>query len=131
MIAITLLLLPIFIYMTVKVSRMVWRNEKAVPLMFIILCVTLLSMVVFYAFLIVSMKNPEGWCHATPKYMCMQSYIDNMPSICLANAVILNLNKWVYFMLRISAFIKVGCGEDDERVDTNSDESESNKEKKL
>ena len=34
-------------------------------------------------------------------------------------------------MLRISAFIKVGCGEDEERIETDSDESASNKEKKT
>ena len=59
MMAITLLLLPIFIYMTVKVSRIVWRNEKVVPLMLIMLCITLFSMVLFYSFMIASMKYPE------------------------------------------------------------------------
>ena len=57
-----------------------------------------------------------------------------MPALCLANAVILNLNKWIYFKLRINAFVKVGFGlnyEIDKKSFNNQhDESSSCKERK-
>ena len=33
-----------------------------------------------------------------------------MPSFFLANAALLNLNKWIYYTMRIFAFIRVGFG---------------------
>ena len=56
-----------------------------------------------------------------------------LPALCLANAVILNLNKWIYFKLRINAFVKVGFGFNDmlkETVNTESGESASCRERK-
>ena len=40
-----------------------------------------------------------------------------MPAFLLANAVTLNLNKWIYFKLRINAFIKVGFGDNIDVID--------------
>ena len=56
------------------------------------------------------------------------------PAICLANAVILNLNKWIYFKLRINAFVKIGLGftdEDNKSVNTESEDSASCQERKM
>ena len=48
-----------------------------------------------------------------------------MPAFLLANAVILNLNKWIYFKLRIGAFIKVGFGANVEVIDIDTESSKS------
>ena len=105
MIVVSLLLLAIFVYTTVRVSQKVWPNEKAVPLMLIALCITLLTMMGYYTFLIVDMRHPGWFCSEDRSYFCAQSFFAQLPALCLANAIILNLNKWVYFYLRISAFI--------------------------
>lgn len=37
-------------------------------------------------------------------------YIRLLPAFFLGVGAILNLNKWIYFELRILAYIKIGCG---------------------
>ena len=71
MIILTLALLPIFIFMTIKVSRMVWSNDKAVPLTLMMMCITLLSMVLYYTWLMVYMKNPRWICTGTNRFRCV------------------------------------------------------------
>ena len=121
MIMFLLLLLPAFIIMTVKVAKLVWPKEKAVPIMLSLLCATLVSAIIFYLFLIVGLKHPEWWCKEylgedETTFTCIESFIDNMPSFILANAVILNLNQWVHFKLKITATIKSGFGMDSEMM---------------
>ena len=49
-----------------------------------------------------------------------------MPALFLAIAINLNLNKWVYYKLKISAAIKAGVGNDEgNSVDSMSEESVS------
>ena len=106
------------VFVTVKVGRTVWPNEKIVILMLITLCLTLLTMVFYYAFLIMDMKHPSWYCYSKKGYICAQSFFAQMPAFLLANAVILNLNKWIYFKLRIGAFIKVGFGVQNDKTNS-------------
>lgn len=134
MIIVTLILLPILIYMTIKICRMVWEHEKGIVLMLIALCFTLLTSLFYFSVLIKSKKD-AGWCCLDDSSCtCVSSIFAALPAFCLANAVILNLNKWIYFKMRINAFIKVGFGVDaianKEIVDTKSDDSQSCKERK-
>ena len=96
--------------MTIKVCKMVWQNEKAVPLMLTAMSITLLASVLYFSFLIRSMKHPAWCCNNDTSCNCAASFFAEMPAFCLANAVILNLNVWIYFKLRINAFINVGLG---------------------
>lgn len=130
MIGVTLLLLPILVYMTIRVCHMVWANEKVVPIMLIMLCTTLVTLLIYFSYVIASTNNPSWNCGGSKGNVCASAICAYLPALCLANAVILNLNKWVYFKLRINAFIKVGFGfnekNDDKRsVITLSDDSES------
>ena len=121
MIGVTLLLLPILVYMTVRVTGMVWENEKVVPLMLITLCFTLLNLLLYWSYVIYSTNHPEWSCSDAISYKCESSVFAYLPALFLANAVILNLNKWVYFKLRINAFIQVGFGMNEDRCLGGSD----------
>ena len=132
MIAVSLVLFVILVYMTIVVCRMVWANEKVVPIMLITLCVTLMTLVIYFSYVIASTNNPDWNCGGSKSFICASEVCAYLPALCLANAVILNLNKWVYFKLRINAFIKVGFGSTDDKdiegkksVVTLSDDSES------
>ena len=110
MIMFLLVLLPAFVIITIRVVRLVWPKEKAVPLLLSLLCATLVSSIIFYVFLLVGMKNPQWWCKVyigedLTTFTCTESFIDNLPSFILANAVILNLNQWVHFKYKITATI--------------------------
>ena len=125
-----LMLLPAFVIMTIKVARLVWPKEKAVPLLLSLLCATLVSSIIFYVFLLVGMKNPQWWCKVytgedLTAFTCTESFIDNLPSFILANAVILNLNQWVHFKYKITATIKSGFSYETESLISSSDISDS------
>ena len=134
MIAVTLFLLPIMVYMTIRVFRLVWPKEKVVPYMLVMLCITLVTLVGYFSFLIYNTNHAEWNCLASRGHECVLETMVFMPALCLANAVILNLNKWIYFKLRINAFVKVGFGlndeQDNESVNTESEESASRQERK-
>ena len=59
MIGVTLFLLPILVYMTVRVFRLVWPNEKVVPMMMIMLSITLVTLIAYFSFLIYNNNRPE------------------------------------------------------------------------
>ena len=134
MIGVTLFLLPIMVYMTIKVFRLVWPKEKVVPFMLVMLCITLITLVGYFSFLIYNTNHVEWHCLGSRGHECVSETMIFMPALCLANAVILNLNKWIYFKLRINAFVKVGFGlndeQDNESVNTESEESASCQERK-
>ena len=125
MLTITVILLPILMFLTVKITRLVWKNDKTVPLMLIMLCVTLITLILYYSSLIKSKLSPAWCCTEDTSCVCLSSMSSEMPAWCLAIAIILNLNKWIYFKLRINAFVQVGFGfnEAEEIVDTESDAS--------
>ena len=129
MIAVSVVLLFILVFMTIRVYKTVWANEKVVPIMLTTLCVTLITLIAYFSYVIASTNNPDWNCSGSKGFICASSVCAYLPALCLANAVILNLNKWVYFKLRINAFIKVGFGntrnEDKKSVVTLSDDSES------
>ena len=127
MIIVTSILLTILIYMTVKVCKLVWPNEKAVPSMLVTLCTTLVSCIVYFLFLIESSNHPAWCCEITSSCVCWTSTTASLPAFFLAIAVILNLNVWVYFKLRTNALIAMGVGEEKNKKRKNGgmgDESE-------
>ena len=61
--------------------------------------------------------NPAWACNTTSRSLaCSGNIIAILPSFFLGIGVILNLNKWVYFTLRINAFITVGFGVQDNKI---------------
>ena len=76
MIVLTLILLPSFMFMTVKVTRMVWPKEKLVVVMLVMLCVTLLSMLGYYSFVMRDMRNPSWFCSYPDSYICSSSFFN-------------------------------------------------------
>lgn len=108
-------LLPVLVYMTNKVTRFVWHEEKVIPLMLFTLTTTIFFLIIYYFWIIVVYAWPTWTCtfdittgDPLLSYTCSNAFIPNLPAFFLALAVLLNVNKWVYFELRIFAFIGVG-----------------------
>ena len=114
LIVITVIFLAKFIHFTAKILTLAWPNDKVFPLMLISLCASLVSVLAFWIYTIYEVSYPIWSCDGNPMAMCSGSFVRILPSMFLAIGVILNLNKWVYFMLRIWAFIRVGFGEQKE-----------------
>lgn len=121
-------LLPALLYMTVKLTKFLWQDEKIIPLMLIALSTTTLSLTLYYLWIVCIYQWPEWMC-LTPndtRYTNVHSYVisnvllPNFPALFLALAVILNVDKWIYFELRILAFIRVGKKAVDEMTERES-----------
>ena len=106
----TMVLLGFMGYFTVKIHKMIWNKDKIFPLMLIMLCFSLLGVGIFWMFTIVQVMIPNWACGHSRSLQCSGSIVSILPSFFLGTGVILNLNKWIYFALRIDTFIKVGCG---------------------
>ena len=110
MMTLTVLVLVIMACLAYQVCKMVYPKEKIVPLMLIWLCLTLLLLLVDWIYTLYTFTHPEWSCGNSRNSECMGSVFTGLPSFALSIAVVLNLNKWIYFKLRINAFIKVGFG---------------------
>ena len=111
----TIVLLGFMAYFTIKIHKMIWHKDKIFPLMLIMLCFSLLGVGIFWMFTIVQVMIPTWACGHSRSLQCSGSIVAILPSFFLGTGVILNLNKWVYFALRIDTFIKVGFGVKDKR----------------
>ena len=126
MIAFTLILLPVLIYMTVNASRLVWPEEKQLPLILCMLSFSLLMLIGFYICLIVTKIDPS-WCcgdgGSARSCNCLASFFTRLPYMFLTNAIFLNLNKWIQYYLKIKANIDVHMSEryGDQTIDTLSE----------
>ena len=120
LITLTALLLVFEIVLTIKVTSLVWNNDKIVPLMLVALCASLLSLIGYYTFISAEVLYPKWSCGNTEDVLCPENITLNLPSFFLANAAYLNLNKWIYFTMRIFAFIKVGFGVKQNGIDVQS-----------
>ena len=83
--------------------------------MLLSLCASLLSLIGYYSFVMAEVINPEWSCANTKDVACPENITLYLPSFFLANATLLNLNKWIYYTMRIFAFIKVGFGVKEKR----------------
>lgn len=108
-------LLPVLVYMTNKVTRFVWHEEKVIPVMLFTLTITIFFLILYYLWVIAVYAWPVWGClpalNGTSyklSYTITATYLPNLPALFLALAVLLNVNKWIYFELRIFAFIGVG-----------------------
>ena len=108
-------LLPVLVYMTNKVTKFVWHEEKVIPAMLFTLTTTTFFLILYYLWIIAVYAWPAWAClrsdngqNYLQSYACSAATIPNLPAFFLALAVLLNVNKWIYFELRIFAFIGVG-----------------------
>jgi subtilase family serine protease len=108
-------LFPVLVFLSNRVTKFVWHEEKIIPVMLFTLTTTTFFLIIYYLWIIVVYAWPEWGCAMLPPdggypqtYACTTATIPNLPSFFLAIAVLLNVNKWIYFELRIFAFIGVG-----------------------
>jgi len=85
---------------------MVWKAEKIIPMMLIFLNISLIWIVIYYIADILDSRN--YWqCKNFSEFENWFTLISVMPAQFLMLAVILNINKWIYFIIRIRNFVRV------------------------
>ena len=114
MCTLSLLLAVIMTVVAHKVKLLVWENDKIIPLMLIMMSCSLYSLLIYFAIanIVDQLYFIEQECQTPPPkiFTIPNSYVRQLPAFFLGVGAILNLNKWIYFELRIRAYIKIGCG---------------------
>lgn len=101
------LLLAPMCYITSKVRSLVWDKDKALVLMLVCLTLSLFAFVLYYVFNIV-IEAKLVWQYANGKsYNCTFALFTEMPCFLLSLGIILNLNKWIQYCLKIITFVRV------------------------
>jgi hypothetical protein len=98
------LLIPL-IYITFKVKKMVWSRDKILPLMLSSLTGCVLAFLFYFIFVQISEYNLVWQNNGARSYTCSVIYFAEMPAFFLSVGIILNANKWIYFLLRVKAFV--------------------------
>jgi hypothetical protein len=107
MLSILVLLAVPMLYLTVKVKRLVWKRDKILPLMLMSLSGSVLAFICYYVFELVSEYHLEWQNGDSYSYACCVSYFPNLPAFLLSQGILLNLNKWIQYLLKILSFVKV------------------------
>ncbi len=74
------------------------------------LCCLLASLFAFIAYFIFELTSEYHlvWQNtASSSYTCCLSYFPNMPAFMLSLGIVLNLNKWIHYLLKILVFVRV------------------------
>ena len=107
MILICTCFLIVLSYLSVYVTRLVWKTDKFLPLMLYMLCCSLLSQIMYYISEIIRVKTNFNCTEDTRQAACSQNFLPVFPEFFLAMAVTLNAAKWSYFYIRIRTFIRI------------------------
>lgn len=93
--------------LTYKVKELVWHRDKIMPLMLFCLGASLFTFFLYFLFTLVAEYNLVWQFGFSKSYTCSVIFFGEMPAFFLSIGIILNANKWIYFLLRIKAFVKV------------------------
>ena len=114
MCSLSLILAIVMTVIAYKVKKLVWQFDKIIPCMLFMMCCSLYSIFLYFGMtdIIQQLYFVDQLCQTPePKALALPTcYIRQLPAFFLGVGAILNLNKWIYFELRIRAYIKIGCG---------------------
>lgn len=94
-----LFLLSVFlVIITHRVRKLVWRDDKIMPLMLCFLTACVITQVLFFLYdlVIVYASRP-----LTQSFNCNIFIFGETPRVLLTVAVLLNTNKWISFLIYI------------------------------
>ena len=92
---------------SVKVTRMVWKGDKFLPLMFYMLSASLVCSIGYLLLHLYANHTNANCGEMTKGFNCWTEWFSILPEFFLAIAVSCNIAKWIYFLMRIRTFIKI------------------------
>lgn len=94
-------------YAAYKTAKLVWPKEKVIPVMLVFLSLSLLGSFCFFLWSLLRVYQwpypPTVPDQVLAQEACELSVFPFLPVIFLSVAVILNIDKWLYFYFRIIA----------------------------
>lgn len=95
------------VWLTLKVKTLVWDSDKILPLMMVCLSSSIICWLFYFIFVLYTEKYIVWSFQGSDSYNCTFVWATNLPAYALSLAVILNLNKWIHYLLKIVAFVRV------------------------
>jgi len=77
------------------------------PLMLTFLSACVLAFLFYFVFVQISEYNLLWQNGGSKSYTCSVIYFAEMPAFFLSIGIILNANKWISFLLRVRAFVRI------------------------
>lgn len=115
MILLSAALSVVLTYVTVRVKQMVWKEDKVIPLMLGLMCLTMYSTVLYFLFenVLFFTCMQTAYCRllaqeASYGFVIFECFLRTNQSFFLGIGAMLNLNKWVYFNLKIGSIVAIG-----------------------
>lgn len=104
MIAILTLFGVVLVAMTLKVKRLVWKQDKVLPLvlMFMTACIAMYD---FYFIVQAVVFNKIGWVYLN-SYRWAYFFSYYSATLLLAIGAVLNVHKWILFLIRVQTSVK-------------------------
>lgn len=94
-------------YITAKVHSLVWDKDKTLVVMLFFLTASLFAFVLYFAFNIV-IENSLVWQFEDGhSYNCTLVFFVESPCFLLSCGILLNLNKWVQYFIKIFTHVKI------------------------
>jgi hypothetical protein len=100
---ICILTFGVLLYLTIVVIRSFWETEKVIPLMLFNLQLAALASAAFFIEQMIALALFGGMIYN----QCMNTIVIFLSTLFLGLAVLLNINKWIYFSMRIMAKVKI------------------------
>ena len=98
----------LMIWVTLKVGYLVWKQDRVLPLMLASLSASSLMWILYFVFVLVS-EYYLPWQNIGDKsYTCGAVYMTQSPAFFLVIGILLNVNKWINFCIRIRSTVLVG-----------------------
>lgn len=104
MISLLALLAAAMACLTVKLKRLVWKEDKVMPLALLSMTGSVIMYMLYYICTAVVYTNLK-WIHER-SYTCSYVYFNYSGVLLLAIGVVLNAHKWIQFLMRIYISIK-------------------------
>ena len=94
------------VYITVRVTALVYKTDKVLPGMLVCLCLSLLCGIGYYYTELRSFQT-HRFCVTDHRSACVDNFLPILSEFFLSIAITLNVAKWLYFLFRIRTSIKI------------------------
>jgi hypothetical protein len=107
MIILLTLLFVFLLVLTRRVKRLVWEEDKVLPLMMVCFSTSAFWLIVFYVNIFYTEKHMRFQYNGNKAWNCANQVITFQPSLFLGFGVALNFCKWAQYLIKVVSYVEV------------------------
>lgn len=82
-------------YLTIRIKRLVWKDDKILPLIFAFMTASLVMYTFYYMSAVATEYKLDWFLSGKRSLTCTNTYLPYSAMLLLAVGVLLNLHKWI------------------------------------